>query len=270
MMAPLPTASTMGTLACDPTGTRLFLFGGTNATVTNVLNITQIYTIATNTWAAGNNLPAPRSFMSSGVVGGMIYLIGGYSTTLVTPSESQVWRYDPVAGTFTTLAPMTAGKGGAGSGVYQGKIYVMGGRDGVSTQLNTNYEYTVATDTWATRAPLLTAVNVPASASLGGSGTCNQTFILAGGGNPFFHGAEALPRGQGVIETTGISQLYDAVANTWAAGPSLSQGRSFAAASQQGNTLIVVGGYNGSTTVQTVDRIQGPPLPVSLSGFSVQ
>ena len=58
----------------------------------------------------------------------------------------------------------------------------------------------------------------------------------------------------------------------WAYGiqPAMTAARAFVNAAQATDTLLVVGGYNGTTTVNTTDRIAGPPLPVSLNGFTVE
>ena len=145
----------------------------------------------------------------------------------------------------------------------------MGGRNITFATLNSNYEYDPVADTWATKATLTTPINVPGSSALSGPGGCNGDIILVGGGNPFLTDA-ALPRGPGAMKTTGITQLYNVPTNTWSSGPTLPQGRSFMGAAQALDALIAIGGYNGSTTVSTVDRIQGPPLPVELQGFKVQ
>jgi N-acetylneuraminic acid mutarotase len=266
-LAPLPTAMALGTLASDPVGNRLFLFGGTpdGAVASGVV---QVYSIATDTWSAGPALPDTRELMGGGTLGNVIYLVAGYSTGQVTDSQNQNWLFDPGAGTYTPKAVLPAALGGAGSAVVGGKIYIMGGRDGVTSQLNTNFGYDPGTDTWATLAVVPTAVNVPAGAGLSGDG-CTGRVFLAGGGNPFLHGLAAPRRAEHIL-TTGIVQLYDPGTDSWATGPALPVGRSFASATQAGDTLLVIGGYDGGTTVNTVNRIQGAPLPVGLSGFSIE
>ena len=62
------------------------------------LNANRIYDVVTNTLDRGcGPALAARLFMASGYYNGKIYLIGGYSTSYVTPTESQVWECDPVA-----------------------------------------------------------------------------------------------------------------------------------------------------------------------------
>lgn len=269
-LANLPTATAISSLGCDAAGGRLFLFGG-NTDPSTVTNIVQVYTIATNTWAPGPPLPAQRSFMASGAIGGKIYLVAGYSTGNVDPAFDTNWEFDPVTLTYTVRAPLPAMLGGAAGAVSGGRLYVMGGRNLAATQLNTVYEYNPVTNTWATKAPMPTAVNVAGGTGLGGNAACNGDVIVVGGGNPFEPNGPAFPvSGTRAIETTAVTQLYDVTANAWTAGPNLLGPRSFTTAVQSGDTLLVIGGYTGTTTTAAVDRIAGPPLPVDLSGFTIQ
>jgi hypothetical protein len=253
---PGPAVAVAGaSLAYDAVGGRLFLFGGSNLSA--VFNVTQVYTIATNTWSSGPPIPAARWFMGSGVIGGMIYLVGGYASTVVgSPAETQNWRFNPVSGTFTPLASLPSGVGGPGSGVSGGRLYIMGGMNAAST-LNTNYEYDPIGNVWATRAPLPAAVYAPGSAALSGDPSCAGDIILAGG------------EGLGSPPQTAATQLYNVSSNSWSSGPMLSQARSFVGTAQAGNTLVAAGGLFG-TSSGAVDRIQGPPLPVWCQDFRVE
>ena len=273
-LAAVPTPVMKATLAHDAAGGRLFLFGGANAALNTVLNIVQVYTISTNTWSSGPVLPAVRMFMGGGTLGGMIYLVGGYNAVTISPPtvQNQNWQFNPATGIYTTMAPLPAGLGGAGSGVSGGRLYIMGGRDGVTSNLGTNYEYTPATNSWATRAPLLTPVNLPGATELSGDVSCNGDIIVVGGGDPFLSG-EAFSRDLSRVgDTTGVSQLYNVATNSWSAGPTLPTARAYIGAAQAGNTLIAVGGNDGvgPSSVATVDRIQGPPLPVDLGGVRIE
>lgn len=269
-LANLPTAVSMGSLAFDAVGNRLFLFGGTNVTV-GPFNISQVYNIATNTWSAGPNMPDLRAFMSSGVIGNFIYLVGGYSTGNISPAFNTNWQFNPVTGTYTPKAVLPANLGGAASAVSGGKLYVMGGRTDGNLVVQTNYEYDPVADTWATKAPVPGAQgNVMGATALGGTPACNGDIIVAGGGNPFGPSESAFPDPSRAIETTNTTNLYDVATNTWSAGPTMGTPRSFTTAAQAGDNLIIVGGYTGATTTAAVDRIAGPPLPVSLTGFSVK
>ena len=234
-----------------PNVNKLFVFGGENVTTATVVNTTRIYDIATNTWSTGTPMPDVRAFMGSGYFNGKIYLVGGYNTGNVDPSFGQVWEYDPVANTFnTSRASMPITMGGPGFGIINGHIYIAGGRNLGSTNLNTLYDYDIAANTWTQRTNLPTGVNVPGSAVIGGK------LWVFGGGNPFV-GSGALPQpNKGVLtpDTTNILQVFDPAANAWTSGPNLLQTLSFPAGTDVGNTAVVVGGYTGSTTTTSVEK----------------
>jgi N-acetylneuraminic acid mutarotase len=259
MLADVPIGVAAGTLAYDAAGGRLFLFGGVSAGTAQAM--VQVYTINTGTWTSGPSMPGPRYGMGSGVIGGLIYLAGGQDTFPPTVPQDQTWEFDPAAGTYKTRAVLPSAKASLGS-VSGGRLYLMGGADAANPALDTNYEYTPPTDTWATKAALPTAVATSGGTTLGAmTPECDGDILVAGG----------LTAGG---QPTAITQIYDVATNTWGPGPTLPTARFGLRAAQAGNTpfatLIVFGGYNGTSAVTTVDRIQGPPLPVELGGFRVE
>ena len=56
-----------------------------------------------------------------------------------------------------------------------------------------------------------------------------------------------------IPDTTNILQVYDPVSDSWTIGPSLNQVRSFPAGTDVANTAVAVGGYDGSTTITSVE-----------------
>jgi N-acetylneuraminic acid mutarotase len=261
-LAPAPTAVIMPSLVYAPNVNKVFMFGGEDAVSGVNSNATSIYDVAAGTWSAGASMPDVRSFMMSGYYNGKIYLVGGYNTSQVTSSQSQVWEYDPVANTFnTTRMNMPAALGGGGSGVINGHLYVAGGRDGTTVALNTLYDYDIAANSWSTKATLLAGTNVP------GSGVINGKLFIYGGGNPFSAGGNgngngntvsALVKGQpsqpSQPRTTNQTQYYDPGTNTWTNGNPMTSVRAFPSGTNVGNTyLVAVGGYNGATTVNTTE-----------------
>jgi N-acetylneuraminic acid mutarotase len=240
-----------------PNVNKLFVFGGIRLNTATVVNTTRIYDIASNTWSTAAPMPDVRAFMSSGYYNGKIYLVGGYSTGNIDPSFGQVWEYDPVLNTWdTSRMSMPITLGGAGSGVINGHIYIVGGRNSSSEALTTVYDYDIAANSWTQRANVPTGINAPGSAVI-----CSKLRIF-GGGNPFF-GSEILYKsGQKralVPDTTNILQIYDPATNTWNTGPSLIQARSLVAGTHVGNTSVAVGGYTGTTTTNSIE-INVPPV----------
>jgi len=242
VLAPMPDAVTMASAVYSPVNNKVYVFGGENITGGTVSNATRIYDIPTNTWSAGANMPDIRAFMASGYYNGKIYLIAGYNTPNVTSAQTQVWEYDPIANTFNTTRmpyPNANGTGGPGFGIINGHFYVAGGRDLTNTVIALVYDYNIATDTWTPRASMPAPNNVP------GSGVENGQLALFGGGNPF----SLAP------ETTGATVIYNPATDTWAAGPTLNQIRSFPAGTNVGNTLVAAGGYTGATTTGSTETV---------------
>jgi N-acetylneuraminic acid mutarotase len=246
-LANLPDASaTMASMVFSPVNNKIYVFGGESAAAGTVTNVTRIYDIASNTWSSGALMPDVRSFMASGYFNGKIYLVGGYTTGSVTTAQNQTWEYDPVANSWVTAkAPAPHVFGGAGSGMIDGQIIVAGGRDG-SGMLTGVYQYNIAANSWATRASL------PAGdTNVSGSAVVGDRLWLLGGGNPFGPGVN--PGGESP-DTSAATMGFDPKSNTWTSGPALSGGqRSFITATGAGNTIFAAGGFNGSTTVTTVE-----------------
>jgi N-acetylneuraminic acid mutarotase len=114
------------------------------------LVLASIQTQAQNGWTLKAPLPTPRVGATAGVVGGKIYVIGGY----IDIANNEV--YDPSTDTWEQKAPMPTPRGFPFSGVVNDTMYVMGGGVGVAT---TRVEaYVPATDSWdTTKADLLLA-----------------------------------------------------------------------------------------------------------------
>ena len=250
-LASVPVPTTVPGLVYAPNVNKLFMFGGVNNNTLTVYNTTRIYHIATNTWTTGAVMPGPRYQMAAGYYNGKIYVAAGHTTDAAGSDTNTVWEYDPVANTWnTSRANMPASLGGAGYGIINGHLYVAGGRNMGSNNLNTLYDYNIAANTWTQRANLPTGVNTPGSTVI-----CGKLWIF-GGGNPFL-GSDAMPesgkKGVQVPDTNNILQIYDPATNTWSTGPGLNQQRSFPGGTHLGNTAVAIGGYTGSTTTTSVE-----------------
>jgi len=122
-------------------------------------------------WEKGPNLPAPRQDAAAAVLGGRIYLVGGFGphdvqedTTLVLePVEPISASPQPLAqrvGSWTSVAPIPAAIDHAGAAALEGFVYVVGGRVGrkVSAAM---WRYDPADDTWTPRAAMPIARYAP-------------------------------------------------------------------------------------------------------------
>ena len=98
----------------------------------------EVYDTATNRWARAAELPTPRSVMSSSVVDGRVYVMGGAFHRGPTSSTEELLRtartlsvvevYDPASARWTRGADLATSRGWFSTSVVNGKVYVVGGQ----------------------------------------------------------------------------------------------------------------------------------------------
>ena len=132
------------------------------------------YNVATNTWTSKKDMPAARYWMNgAGVIGGKIYVTGGY-TSKGRPSAS-VFVYNPASDTWTRKRDMPAAGGNGVTGVIGGKLYVVTFNGQGPVGLVSNFfRYNPATDSW-TRLPRPTN---SLTMGEGGGGVINNKLYL--------------------------------------------------------------------------------------------
>jgi N-acetylneuraminic acid mutarotase len=107
---------------------------------------------AYDTWTTKANMPTARYVVSSSVVDGKIYAIGGDAGSRASVVEA----YDPLTDTWTRKANMPMRRGGGTTSVVNGRIYYMGGRPSYNgANIPSVIEYDATTDTWATKANMM-------------------------------------------------------------------------------------------------------------------
>ena len=117
-----------------------------------VLSIVEEYDPATNTWTRKADMPAPRRSHTTAMVGGKIYVIGGYDDENVL---STVEAYDPAVDTWVKKADMPMANMGFSVEVVNEKIYAIGGWAGAPGRMKaqkTVFEYDPVADTWTKKA----------------------------------------------------------------------------------------------------------------------
>jgi N-acetylneuraminic acid mutarotase len=114
-----------------------------------VLKTVEVYNPATNTWA-GNSLIAPMKFprhdFGVGVLGGVLYAVGGASGD--GPYLSSVEAYHAANNSWTLVAPMSVDRVGLGVGVLGGLLYAVGGHDSELNVHSSVEAYNPATNSW--------------------------------------------------------------------------------------------------------------------------
>ena len=227
---------------------------------------------------------------------------GGYAFS-TGDNILQFGRFDPVANTWTPLAPVPDPNNALASAVYApnvNKLFVFGGEEiAFATVVNTTRIYDIATNKWSTGAPM------PDIRAFMGAGYWNGKIYLVGGYNsgnvdPAFSqvweydtvantwntNKASMPvalggPGSGVINghlyiaggrdinNTNYNTLYDydIAANTWTTRASLPEGTNVPSSAVIGGQLWVVGGGNpflGSASLPTGKSIFGPDTSNSL------
>ena len=106
-----------------------------------------------NTWTRKADMPTPRWGLSTSVVNGKIYVIGGWDG--VDKYLSTVEEYDPATDTWTRKADMPTARTWFSTNVVNGKIYAIGGWSSLR-ELTIVEEYNPMTDSWTQKADMPT------------------------------------------------------------------------------------------------------------------
>ena len=121
------------------------------------------YDAVTDTWTRKADMPQAdmstlgRFFLSTSVVNGKIYAIGGETVFPEEVPVATVEEYNPATDTWTKKADMPTPRRALGTSVVEGKIYAIGGYNNLVEQhLSTVEEYDPVTDTWTKKADMPT------------------------------------------------------------------------------------------------------------------
>ena len=112
--------------------------------------------VLTNACVAKADMPTPRFGLTTSVVDGKIYAIGGGKTPY-GKYLSTLEVYDPTTDTWTTKADMPTARFFHSTSVVNGKIYAIGGAPYAEASVPTVEEYDPATDTWTRKADMPTS-----------------------------------------------------------------------------------------------------------------
>ena len=150
--------------ASGSTGTpRLFVLNGANAAGAPITDMQTVST-ANGTINPTFSNPLPTSSAAVAVWNNSIYAFGGQ---LANGSYgNQLRAYNATTDTWTTLAPMPEAKAVYGGAAVNGKIYAIGGYNGVSNSARVD-AYDIATNTWQAQGTLPTTLSNQAVAVQG-------------------------------------------------------------------------------------------------------
>lgn len=132
--------------ACTAHGDKIYLFGGSaSGTYVDTTYVYDPAAAAGSRWSSGAAAPVAGAYGDAISAGGYVFYAGMRNATTDLAS---VYRYDPVADSWTTMPSLTTPRGAARMWTYEGKLAVGGG--GWSSYLNSVEEYDLSTGTGGT------------------------------------------------------------------------------------------------------------------------
>jgi N-acetylneuraminic acid mutarotase len=190
-----------------------------------------------DTWIRKADMPTARSCLSTSVVNGKIYAIGGIINAN-SPALSTVEEYDLVTDTWSKRTNMPTARINHGACVVEDKIYVIGGGQRVlGAGSSTVEQYDPETDTWTRKANMPTARFVLSASVLNGK-------IYAIGGKP---GHNVSP-----LKTV---EVYDPVTDTWTTKADMRTARYGLSTCVVNGKIYAIGGDPGNYVVlRTVEE----------------
>jgi Big-like domain-containing protein/PGAP1-like protein/Kelch motif protein/glucodextranase-like protein/BACON domain-containing protein len=124
LRAPIPTPRAWS--ACAVLNGLVYVIGGRSLSNSgpDILNTLEIYDPALDKWTTGTPMPTRRSSVAAAVLGGRIYVFGGFdgANFIATVEE-----YNPVTAGWRTLPPLTSPRYGLAATSVGNSVYLFGG-----------------------------------------------------------------------------------------------------------------------------------------------
>src|SRR5438093_11050265 len=198
-------------------GEDLYVLGGVSDG-TRVPDVNK-YNATTNTWTPLAPIPVASEAPTAAYLNGKMYLAEGD-----TGDSFQI--YDVATNTWSTGIPRPgySNNYGAAAGAYNGKVYIVGGWNGVDGTTTTSI-FNTTTASWSTGDP------APTAFFLSGYQTVGQYLYVVGGFHPGSPGSNI-----------NMTMRLDMSNGTWTTGPTFSPARADLAIANSGITLYAIGG----------------------------
>lgn len=234
--APTPTKRTE--VAAAMLDGKIYVVGGFEKPgLGNILNFAitravEVYDPTTDRWTSKAPLPVGLHHVGSGVAGGRLYIIGGYSKSglSVWNPVATVYAYDPAMDSWTERASMPTARGALSVTEHDGMLYAIGGYDRNANNAQVEV-YDPARNQWTSVAPLPTPRDHLATAMVAGK-------IYAIGGRLDGDYSRNLP----------VVEMYDPVTNQWRQVADLPTARSGITAAVLEGKIYVFGGEGAAGT----------------------
>lgn len=186
------------------------------------LSTVEMYDPSTDTWARKADMPTPAEGLSTSVVNGIIYAIGGAGWGGVS---HLAYAYDPATDMWTRKADMPTARWVLSTSAVNGMIYAIGGSPGNVPSLSTVEAYDPMTDMWTKKADMPTARSDLSTSVVNG-------IIYAIGGM-----SRESDRAYSTVEA------YDPATDTWTKKPDASIAREALSTSAVNGRIYAIGGY---------------------------
>ena len=179
-------------------------------------------------WSLSAPLPVPTSEQTVVVLGGKIYIAGGYAHARIPVDH--LWIYDPATNRCSAGPPLPLALHHAPGATVNGKLYILGGEAGgagtglPSLYLNSVFELDPQIGEWVARA------SMPTSRSAGGAAVIDGKIYVAGGRT---------------VQTGADFAVYDPATDVWTALPSMPTQRNHLAVAAIDGLIYVAGGRFG-------------------------
>lgn len=225
-------------VAAATIGDKIYVVGGfEKPSLGNVMNVAitptlEAYDTSTDRWVAKAPMPVGLHHVGIGVIGGRLYVIGGYrqSGLSVWQPVASVYAYDPATDGWTERASMPTARGALSVTEHEGMLYAIGGYDREANSAAVEV-YDPVRNVWAGRAPLPTPRDHLAAATVNG-----KLYAIGGRVNGDYR------------RNLSVTEVYDPVADRWARAADLPTARSGIAASVVGGRVYVFGGEGAEGT----------------------
>jgi N-acetylneuraminic acid mutarotase len=210
----------------------IYAVGGVEAlasspAATSVVPIVEAYDPATNTWTTKSPMPEGRGEPACGTIDGILYVAGGFGPN--TASTATLYAFDPAGnggmGFWARKHDMPDARYGAGYGVIDGKLFVVGGSKSGTLVYDPAMADDPATGGWdTTRAAMLTQ-----RGDLGAAVVNGILYAIGGGIN-------------NDVGYSAAVEAYDPATNTWTSKAPLPTARAEFGIGVFNNTIYAVGG----------------------------
>jgi len=185
-----------------------------------------------DTWTTKSDMPTARSALSTSVVNGKIYALGGETNA---QPLSTVEEYDPATDTWTVKPNMPTARYALSTSVVNGKIYAIGGALNPNTSLPTVEEYDPATDTWTKKSDMPMAIQWLSTSAVNG-----KIYVIGG-----------IAGGSTTLSTM---EEYDPATDTWTKKTNMPTARGVLSTSVVNGKIYAIGGWKGGASLSIVEE----------------